>query len=91
MVIAEGSLENYKGEEAINHPKHYGGDTTYEAIKVIKEWAGEEGFKGFCIGNALKYLSRSGKKYEDKEVEDIKKAIWYLEYFVKHNEKSRIH
>lgn len=32
--------------ETINHPQHYGGDTTYEAIKVIEAWG-----LGFCLGN----------------------------------------
>jgi hypothetical protein len=33
----------------------------------------------FCLGNALKYISRAGKKDPDKVVEDYKKAIWYLQ------------
>ena len=33
----------------VNHPAHYGGDTTYEAIKVIEAWS-----LGFCLGNTVK-------------------------------------
>lgn len=60
--------------ESINHPAHYGGDTVYEAIKVIEAW-------GLCFhtGNAVKYIARAGKKDPSKEVEDLRKAIWYLE------------
>ena len=48
----------------VDHPQHYGGDTTYEAIKVIEAcgWG-----KGFCLGNAIKYIMRSDKKGKEKE------------------------
>jgi hypothetical protein len=58
--------------ESVNHPQHYGGDTTYEAIKVIEAWE-----LGFCLGNTVKYISRAGKKGD--AVEDLKKARWYLD------------
>lgn len=58
----------------IDHPKHYGGDTPYEAIKVIEAWGLD-----FCLGNAVKYISRAGKKDPSKEIEDLKKANWYIQ------------
>ncbi len=61
--------------EKVNHPDHYGGDTTFEAINVIVEWGHH---KSFCIGNALKYLCRMGKKNSETTIIDLKKAIWYL-------------
>ena len=61
-------------QESVNHPPHYGGgDNPYEAIKVIEAWN-----LGFCLGNTVKYISRSGKKDPAKELEDLKKAAWYL-------------
>lgn len=58
--------------ESVNHPAHYGGeDNAYEAIKVIEAWELD-----FCLGNVVKYISRAGKK--NNEVEDLKKALWYL-------------
>lgn len=60
--------------ERVNHPQHYGGDTTYEAIKVIENWG-----LGFCLGNVLKYISRAGHKQKTSEIEDLKKARWYLD------------
>lgn len=60
-------------DDNVNHPQHYGGDTTYEAIKVIEAWE-----LGFCLGNTVKYISRAGKKDPAKELEDLKKAAWYL-------------
>jgi hypothetical protein len=59
----------------VNHPNHYGGeDNTYEAIKVIEAWDLD-----FHLGNTVKYISRAGKKEVNKELQDLKKALWYLE------------
>ena len=60
--------------EKVNHPSHYGGSgNIYEAIKVIEAWQLD-----FCIGNAVKYLARAGKKTNSSEVEDLQKAAWYI-------------
>ena len=60
---------------AVEHPNHYGGkDNLYEAIKVIEAWELD-----FCLGNVIKYLSRAGKKDPSKELEDLEKALWYLQ------------
>ena len=56
----------------INHPKHYGGDKPYEAIKVIEAWCLD-----FHLGNVVKYIARAGKKSD--RLEDLEKAKWYLE------------
>jgi hypothetical protein len=61
--------------EQVNHPQHYGGEENiYEAIKVIEAWDLD-----FHLGNTVKYISRAGKKDVDKELQDLKKALWYLE------------
>ena len=66
-------------KEQVNHPKHYGGeDNTYEAIKVIDAWD-----LGFSLGNTVKYISRAGKKDPEKEIEDLKKAKFYLDHHIK--------
>ena len=64
----------------INHPPHYGGDTPYETIKVLGAWLSIEEFKGFCKGNAIKYLSRAGKKGD--ELEDLQKGRWYCDKLI---------
>ena len=62
-------------KEMVNHPQHYGGDTNpYEAIKVIEHWGLD-----FCLGNTVKYISRAGKKSKDTEIQDLEKALWYLQ------------
>jgi len=70
-------------KEAINHPKHYGGEgNPYEAIKVIEAWD-----LNFSLGNVLKYMSRAGKK-SDNILEDLKKAAWYLNREIKRIEDT---
>ena len=66
--------------DPVNHPPHYGGDTTYETIKVIEAWG-----LGFSLGNAVKYISRAGRKLD--ALEDIKKARWYLDREIAAREK----
>ena len=63
-------------KEMVNHPNHYGGESNpYEAIKVIDDWDLD-----FCLGNTVKYISRAGKKSPEKELEDLRKAAWYLQH-----------
>ena len=70
--------------EQVNHPDHYGGkNNEYEAIKVIDAWD-----LGFSLGNTVKYISRAGKKGKNKELEDLRKAKWYLEHHIKQLEKK---
>ena len=68
--------KNFLNVELVNHPKHYGGDTEYECIKVLKAWLSPEEYKGFLRGNAIKYLCRTGKKDDVKQ--ELNKAAWYI-------------
>ena len=66
-------------KEMINHPNHYGGESNvYEVIKIIEALDLD-----FHTGNAIKYIIRAGKKDPNKEIEDLKKAIWYMERKIK--------
>jgi hypothetical protein len=67
----------------VNHPQHYGGDSPYEAIKVIEAWG-----LGFNLGNTVKYISRAGKKNPAKEIEDLEKAAWYLQRHIDNLKKT---
>lgn len=55
----------------VNHPDYYVGK-----IEVI-DYIEDKGL-GFCLGNAVKYISRAGKKDPEKEIEDLQKAAWYI-------------
>jgi len=82
--VIEYSLWRPQTQELINHPSHYGGaDNPYEAIKVIEAWG-----LGFCLGNTVKYISRAGKKDPEKTVEDLKKAVWYINHEIERLEKK---
>lgn len=60
-------------QDVVNKPAHYT-DGNIEVIDFI-----EDKKLGFHLGNAVKYISRAGKKDPAKTVEDLQKAKWYLE------------
>ncbi|MBB6476984.1 hypothetical protein HNR45_000006 [Negativicoccus succinicivorans] len=68
--------------DIINHPAHYT-DGKFETIDAIESWR-----LGYHLGNAVKYISRAGKKSKDTELEDLRKARWYIKrYLDYHREK----
>lgn len=69
----------------VNHPAHYtsGGIECIDAIKAATE--GLNGIKAVCAGNAIKYVWRFKQK---GGVEDIAKAIWYLQRLIAEIEGS---
>lgn len=68
----------------VEHPPHY--ETgKFECIEVMEETQGKEAVQNFCICNAFKYLYRHAKK---NGLEDVKKAIWYLNKFVELEEQN---
>jgi hypothetical protein len=67
-----------KNNDVVNHPKWYTSHpSSIECIEITKHY-------DFCIGNAIKYLWRAGLKSEqgyssdEKQIEDLKKAVWYI-------------
>lgn len=66
--------------DPINHPEHY---TTgrIEPIEVIED---QGWLEGWALGNAISYIVRASHK--GKQVEDLKKAIRCLEFFISHLE-----
>lgn len=71
--------------DSVNHPTHYNMGSI-EAIDAIRSALGREGFIHYCIGNALKYLWRCF--YKGKTVEDLKKAVFYIERAIKELESG---
>ena len=63
--------------DAVNHPSHYtdGGIETIDFIEAKK--------LPYHLGNAVKYISRAGKKDQNKTIEDLQKAVWYIERYIK--------
>ena len=67
--------------DPINHPDHYTNHPSgVECITVTEHM-------NFCVGNAVKYLWRAGLK--GNELEDLKKARWYIEREIERREKSQ--
>jgi hypothetical protein len=65
--------------EAVNHPQHYTSHKSgVECVDIAEHL-------GFCLGNALKYLWRSGKKGPADE--DVRKAVWYLRRYMQSRER----
>ena len=68
-----GGSEDYveKANEAIHSPKHY---TTgnFEVIDVIEDWG-----LNFRLANVIKYIARH--EHKGKPLEDLEKALWYLQ------------
>ena len=73
MNLDKGDFDN------VNNPSHY----TTGKIEVI-DFIDDQKF-GYHLGNAVKYISRAGKKDPSKTEEDLRKAIWYIERFIKNN------
>ena len=72
-LYSEADPENEENKnDPVNHTSHYT-DGKIEVIDYIED-------KGldFCLGNAVKYISRAGKKDQEKEIEDLRKAAWYI-------------
>ena len=75
------ATESYS-PDLINHPPHYTlHPSGVECIDITEHM-------NFCIGNAIKYLWRSGNKGSaDDEIQDLKKAIWYINREIERLEK----
>ena len=58
--------------DPINRPSHYAEGRQFEPISVIEDWE-----LNYRLGNAVKYISRAGRKVD--AVEDLRKAVWYLQ------------
>ena len=62
-------------DDPVNHPSHY-----TDGIEVI-DYIESKQFP-YHIGNAIKYLSRAGKKNPDETITDLKKAVWYINRYI---------
>ena len=68
-------------DDPVNHPSHY--TDGIETIDYI-----ESKHFPYHIGNAVKYLSRAGKKNPDETITDLKKAVWYINRYIDLLEKE---
>lgn len=68
-----------KKHDPVHSPKHY----TSGTIEVI-DFIEDKKF-GYHRGNAIKYIARA--KLKDNLVQDIEKAIWYLNRYLEKHKK----
>ena len=87
--MSEKELVKKTANVNVNHPSHYN-NGKIEVIEYI-----EDQNLGFCLGNAIKYISRAGSKQDfegqdqtTKTIEDLRKAIWYIERRILEIEKG---
>ena len=70
-------------KDEVHNPDHYKlSGLNIEVVDVIKAVLTEDEFKGWCRGNALKYLMRAGKKDKSKEKQDFEKAGVFISWLV---------
>jgi hypothetical protein len=74
--------------DLVNHPPHYQSDNGIECIDAIRSALGSEAFTAHCRATAIKYIWRTGKKDKAAEVQDLHKAIWYLQRAAKELEQN---
>lgn len=68
--------------DTVDHPKHYNSHPSgIECIEVVRHM-------GFNIGNVIKYCWRAGLKDNNADIDDLKKARWYLNDEIKKREAA---
>jgi hypothetical protein len=80
-MTSEQDLTGDQKPDLVNQPPHYKAHPSgIEAIQVT-EWF------TFSLGCVIKYIWRAGVKEGTSELEDLKKARWYLEREIQRREK----
>lgn len=67
--------------DSVSNPAHYTEGREYEPRRVIEDWG-----LGFNLGNAIKYISRAGRK--GNAIEDLNKAIQYIRFEIERLEEE---
>ncbi|MGQ5602970.1 DUF3310 domain-containing protein [Streptomyces sp. EKS3.2] len=71
-----------KATDSVNHPSHYTWlPNGLEVIDLTEHM-------NFNRGNAVKYVARAGRKSKATELEDLKKARWYIDREISRMEAS---
>lgn len=71
-----------RASDPVSHPAHY---TAYPGIEVIQLTQ----HMNFCLGNAVKYCARAGLKDPTKTIEDLNKAVWYIQREISRLEQTK--
>ncbi len=70
-------MPTHQGGDAVNHPPHYNSHPAdVECIEIVRHM-------GFNLGNVVKYIWRDGLKDTEVPLQDLKKALFYLQDEIK--------
>lgn len=75
--------------EQVNHPSHYNQEGRKECIDEMVEKYGVANTILWCIMTAGKYMYRAGAKDGNSEEQDLKKAMWYIQWAREHIKDER--
>lgn len=64
----------------VDRPSHYQLGQNRQVIDILTETLTSDELRGFILGNVIKYVTRSA--YKGKELEDLHKAMWYLNWYI---------
>jgi hypothetical protein len=78
--VGDGGKESGVVSDSVNHPSHYNSSPAkceecgknIECITIVRHMS-------FNLGNAIKYIWRAGLKPGQTDVQDLEKAVWYLQ------------
>lgn len=74
-------------DKMVSHPSHYQSKTGLEVIDVIEAFTHDlQGIEAIDTGNVIKYICRWKKK---NGIQDLKKAMWYLQNLIDHLEATK--
>lgn len=79
--MTENSNTTVVQNDPVNHPAHY--TAGIEVIDFLESW----NFP-FHLANAIKYICRAGRKDKNKIIEDLRKAIWYINRYIDYLRKQ---
>jgi hypothetical protein len=82
VTLTDTNPVNVPADDPISHPSHYTAGSI-EVIDFLEAW----NFP-FHLANAIKYISRAGRKDKNKTVEDLRKAVWYINRYISYLEKK---
>ena len=81
-LVKSNFSEKPNSSDAVNKPSHYQFFEGVEVIEIIASSMTHEQFKGYCLGNRIKYRLRAGNK--DKLEQEIAKSDKYVELYDEH-------
>ena len=84
VTLTDTNPVNVPADDPVSHPAHYTAGSI-EVIDFLEAWDFP-----FHLANAIKYICRAGRKDKSKTVEDLRKAVWYINRYISYLEKKGV-